>query len=107
MTSSVMEGHVEDKKVCWGLIERRSCLSPTWRGWLLFALLLVIFVFVGVRELHPFLAVNKPVGGGILAVEGWAPDYVLQEAIAEFHQNSYEKLFVTGGPLERGSALSE
>ena len=40
-------------------------------------------------------------------VEGWAPDYALQAALAEARQYSYEKVFVTGGPIEWGAPLSQ
>jgi hypothetical protein len=60
-----------------------------------------------VRGLHPFLAVNAPVRAGVLVVEGWAPDSAMEQVIAEFKQNRYQKLFVTGGPLEQGAPLSE
>jgi len=43
----------------------------------------------------------------VLVVEGWVPDYVLEEARAEFGRHRYLTLYVTGGPLERGGYLSE
>lgn len=42
-----------------------------------------------------------------MAVEGWAPDYALGEALNEFKREGYEKIYVTGGPLEWGAPLSE
>ena len=91
----------------WGLVCRRECLVPTWRGWLLFALFGIALMVTGVLRVHPFLAVNEPVPSGVLVVEGWVPDYVLEEARAEFERHHYSKLYVTGGPLERGAHLSE
>lgn len=91
----------------WALCRRRNCWVPTWRGWLLLFLLLLGAANLFVRELHPFLAVNAPVRGKFLVVEGWAPDAGMAKAIAEFNANHYEKLFVTGGPLEQGAPLSE
>ena len=43
---------------------------------------------------------------GVLVVEGWAPDYALEAALAETKQYSYEKVFVTGGPIDAGAPLS-
>lgn len=40
-------------------------------------------------------------------VEGWAPDYAMAQTIAEFRRHPYSKLYVTGGPLEVGTPLSE
>jgi hypothetical protein len=40
-------------------------------------------------------------------VEGWSPDYAMEAALAEFKRGHYDKVFVTGGPLEAGAPLSE
>ena len=90
-----------------GLLRRRDCLVPTWRGLLLFALLVAGLVALTMSKIHPFLAVTEPVSANILVVEGWVPDYVLKETKNEFERGHYRKLYVTGGPLENGSALSE
>ena len=71
------------------------------------ALALVASLVFGARRLHPFLAVNAPVRGGVLVVEGWAPDWAMEEAAAEFRQHHYDMLFVTGIPIERGVHLCE
>ena len=42
-----------------------------------------------------------------MIVEGWEADHALRIAMAEFRRNHYEKLYVTGGLLERGAPLSE
>jgi uncharacterized SAM-binding protein YcdF (DUF218 family) len=96
-----------DKKRKWALLRRREVLVPTWRGWLLFLLLAAGLMVVAVRQVHPFLALTEPSPGGLLVVEGWAPDYVLEEALAEFKRNHYDKLYVTGGPMELGGVLTE
>ncbi len=98
---------MEPNKVFWGMLFRRQCLVPTLRGWFLLVLSVAALTVLAVREAYPFLAINDPVPGGILVVEGWAPDYTLQAAISEFKQNHYTKLFVTGIPLEQGAPLSE
>ena len=65
---------------------------------------LVVF---SIRGVYSFLAVNNPVDNGALVVEGWVPDYALQEAITEFRKGHHSQIFVTGGPLENGAPLSE
>ena len=98
---------MEPDKVLWGLLRRRQCLVPTLRAWLLLALSLGALGLVGMLGVGPFLAVTDPVPGGVMVVEGWVPDYILEVAIAEFRQHHYEKLFVTGIPLQQGAPLSE
>ncbi len=92
---------------CWGLVCRRECLVPTWRGWAGLLLVLLLGAVLVVRNAEPFLAVTDSKPGGILVVEGWASDYVLQDAIAEFRHHQYSKVYVTGVPIDSGSMLVE
>ncbi len=89
-----------------GLLKRHECLLPTWRGWVLAALIVLPLIATGVRRLQPFLAVNAPVSGGVLVVEGWMPDYGMEEVVSYARLNHCTTLCVTGGPLERGAPLS-
>jgi uncharacterized SAM-binding protein YcdF (DUF218 family) len=91
----------------WGLLRRRQCLLPTWKAWLLLLVVLGPSTFFTVRGLHSFLCLTRPVPGGALVVEGWAADYALEQAAVEFKRNHYQKIFVTGGPIEYGAPLSE
>lgn len=98
---------MNDRQPFWGFLRRRQCWLPTWRGWLALGLVCAASLVLAVRNAYPFLAVNDPVSGGALVVEGWQPDYALEEAIAEFKRHPYQKLYVTGGPIDRGAPLSE
>lgn len=90
-----------------GLIQRRECLVPTWRGWLAILVGLAVSAFLAVRGIYGFLAVHDSIPGGLLVAEGWAPDYALEETLAEFRRHSYRGIFVTGVPLDHGELLSE
>jgi hypothetical protein len=96
-----------EQKFCWGTLRRRELVLPTWRGWLIIVTALLVCGYGAVRGIHAFLSVNDPKPGGALVVEGWAADYALAEAAAEFKRNHYDKLYVTGGPIENGAPLSE
>ena len=98
---------MEPSKVCWGLLRRRQCLVPTLRGGLVLALSFGAAAVAGVLGIGPFLAVTDSVPGGVMVVEGWVPGYIVEAAVAEFKQNHYDRLFVTGVPLVQGSPLSE
>lgn len=91
----------------WALFRRRECCLPTWRGWLLLGLIIFGVGFVAMRRVYPFLAPQEPLPGGALVVEGWLTDYALNAALSEFQAHPYEKLYVTGGPVEEGAFLSE
>lgn len=90
-----------------GLLETRECLKLTWRGRFLVGLICVALVVFLARAIHPFLAVNHPLQGGALVVEGWLWDGALEQAKEEFKRNRYDKIYVTGGPLLQGTYLSE
>lgn len=98
---------MNNERCCWGLLHRRQCLVPTWRALLLLVLLAAGLCLLMLTTIHPFLAVNAPVAGGAMVVEGWLPDYALKEALLDFQKGGHTKLYVTGGPLEAGAPLSE
>ena len=86
-------------------IRERRVLTPV--GW---AALSIAFGFVLVLIIlfvHPFLAPTKPVGGDILVVEGWLPDYALEKVKERFQQGSYQLLVTTGAKIDVGYHLSE
>ena len=98
---------MESNHVVGGLLRRRQCLVPTLRGWCVLALVFGAAAIGGVLGISPFLSVTDPVRGGVLVVEGWMPDYALEETVAEFRQHHYDKVYVTGIPLHQGAPLSE
>ena len=95
------------KKAFLGCFRKRDCWLPTWRGAFLLIFLLLGLGVWWVLGIHSFLAPNHPIPGGLLVVEGWGPDYAMKAAAEEFARTHYDKLYVTGGPLEWGAALSE
>lgn len=90
-----------------GLLRRRQCIVPTWQGWLVLLLVIGVAATIAVRSVYGFLAVNEPLPGGILVVEGWSPDYVLEGAVNEYRKGHYERICLTGGPIEFGNAMRE
>jgi hypothetical protein len=60
----------------------------------------------GVLGIFPFLAINKPLTGGSLVVEGWVSVIAFKDLVAEFKRGHYEKILVVGVPLEQGAKLS-
>jgi len=91
----------------YGLIERRECWTLKRRGWLILLISIATILVLILTTIHPFLAVNDPVEGDILVVEGWIPDYALEKAISEFKTHNYSLLVNTGTPLLVGSHLSK
>jgi hypothetical protein len=87
-------------------LKRKECLVPTAWAWCAalaaFATVLLVFVFT----IHSFLAPVRPVRSDILVVEGWVPEYALEQAVADFGSKGYRLAVVTGGPVETGHFLS-
>ncbi len=64
--------------------------------------LLIFFV----TSIYGFLAVNHPLGEGILIVEGWVPAKTLAESVHVFNSGGYQLLVVVGGPIQGPGGLS-
>ncbi len=90
-----------------GLLRRRMLILPTWRAWMVMLVVAGLAGTLVVRCAYGFLALTEVVPGGVLVVEGWAPDYVLEPAEGEFRRGGYVLWCVTGAPVEKGAVLTE
>lgn len=89
------------------MFRRRECLLPTWRGWACIVLAAALLIGGLAVAIHPFLSVSRPAAGGVMVVEGWLPDRALQTAIQEFRSRKYQRMYVTGIPVELGGPLMD
>ena len=76
-------------------------------GWAAVLLVACSAVLILVPGINGFLAINCPVRGELLVVEGWIPDYAMPGAISEFGKNGYKQMIAVGGRIELGSHLSD
>ena len=91
------------KQTAWGgLLVRHPRWSPTPLGCLALLFAVAFGVALLVLEVHPFLAVTERTGTPYLVVEGWVPNYALEESIAEFKSKPYRKIFTVGGAILNG-----
>ena len=89
-----------------GLLKKRECWGLSWKGWLL-AIFTAISCFVFLlKNTYPFLAPTERLDSKILVIEGWLNDDSVKQAFDEFRIHNYNHIYVTGGPLESGSFLS-
>ncbi len=107
MTSPKSIPQLTPRKAVLGCFKQRSVWLPTWRGWLLLLLVLLALCWSAIKVLPAFLTVHHPLQAQVLVVEGWVPDYGIAAAAAEFKRGGYQRLYVTGGPLEKGVPLSQ
>ena len=79
----------------------------TFSGWIVLLMVFGSVLFSIVLFIHPFLAPIKPVGGNILVVEGWFPDYVLKQVKDRFEKGPYKLLITVGKKYEVGHLLEQ
>jgi uncharacterized SAM-binding protein YcdF (DUF218 family) len=84
----------------------RPLLLPTWRGWLLFLFLSVTLGIGAARVVHPFLALSDLCEADVLVIEGWLPDYAIEQGADLFRRGQYQRIYVTGSPLEKATHLA-
>ncbi len=85
----------------------RTCRVFTLRSGTVAVIGLVLLTTIFVITIHSFLAQTAPVHGELLIVEGWLPDYALEESLKEFRRGGYRLMVTTGEPLVRGFYLAE
>ena len=81
------------------LFRQRQVWMPTISGWLLLLLIGIVTSILMANNLYAFLAQNQPVGARVLVVEGWLAPEELDQAIAAFNKEKYERIVTTGGPV--------
>lgn len=86
-----------------GLLARRERLGLTWRGWILFIALVLVFGTFGISLIHPFLAPTERVRAPLLVIEGWSPPFTMQEAAGEFKSGKYEQAVLIRPILDTGN----
>ena len=79
-----------------GLVKRKEKWVLSTRGRLVFLAAALIFAWAFIAWVHPFLAVTDRVDTQYLVIEGWVPNYALEESIAEFKARPYTMIFTVG-----------
>jgi hypothetical protein len=86
----------------WGCLVRRERWTLSLRGKLLLLAITGGFVLFAGRQAHPFLALTRPVDTKCLIVEGWIPDYALDETVLEYRRGGYQILLTSGSIANDG-----
>lgn len=100
------------KRRFFGLLRRKEKWVLSWRGRFVVWGTLAIFAIIFILKIHSFLAVTERVDTQYLVIEGWVPNYALEESIAEFKSRPYTKIFtvgadpLTGKNLEPGDSVA-
>jgi hypothetical protein len=85
-----------------GLLVRRYVWLPSWRALVLLGVIALATIYSGTRWIHPFLEVTETVEADVLVVEGWVPDYTLEEGWNQFVARGDKLLLTTGTMVKSG-----
>jgi hypothetical protein len=78
----------------------------TVQGWVLIITLITFLIGFSITQIHSFLAPQQPIQADVLIVEGWMPDYAIEQAVNVFNRGGYRLIITTGGAVERGSYIT-
>lgn len=88
------------------LIDRRERWGLTLWGWLVVGMVAGAAIIISIPGIHGFLAIDDPVRGEVLVVEGWIPDHAIAGVVSEFESYGYRMMIAVGGPIALGSHVS-
>lgn len=60
-------------------------------------ILVISAALAALRSAHAFFAITSPTDTQVLVIEGWIPDYALEDAVAEYRRGGYRWILATGG----------
>ena len=89
------------------IISKREKYTLTFLGKLLILTIVIILIYIGIRNIYPFLSTTNTVTTDVLVVEGWLPDFALKQAVEEYNSGKYKTLIITGMPIMKGSFLTK
>ncbi len=91
----------------WGLLTRRQRWGLSRWGWLVVIGMSVLTFVIGVRQVHPFLALTERSSARVLVVEGWLNPPSIRAAAQQYRSGSYELVVTTGGPASGGGNTTD
>jgi hypothetical protein len=78
------------------------------QGLLVILLCLLPLGLLLLTNIHSFLAITASIDkADALVIDGWLPDYAIEQAVIEFHRGAYKRLITVGPPLTHGRYLFE
>ena len=88
------------------LLKRRNRLGLSWFSRIAIALIILILLILGLKNLNRYLSPTDPIPSNLLVVEGFLPDYTLRNMLSEFYDGGYDKIVIIGKPIGQGYYLS-
>lgn len=89
------------------VIQKKEMWTLTWQGYLIVLFILILINLIFVKNIVPFLSPNEPVSSSLMVVEGFLPDYALENTMELFISGNYSHLVITGKEREKGAHLDQ
>jgi len=87
------------------IFRKKERWSTTWLGKVLILTLFIILAWLFVKNSYSFLAQNSPVNSEIMIMEGFLPDFAMQEVMKIFNEGDYKLMIITGKKVIKGATL--
>lgn len=91
------------RRLLGGLIIQKRCWALSLRAKLLILIAILGLAFLSIRGLYPFLAVNDPVPGGIIVIEGWIHDISVEQTVNKLDAAHDRDVFIVCALRASGS----
>lgn len=89
------------------IFQKKERWTPTGLGYLLIFMAFILVIILYVMQISSFLSTSRPIRADILVVEGYLPDYALEEAMHIFQQGGYSHMIIAGKPRQKGAHLDQ
>ncbi len=89
------------------LYRKKERWTATWLGQVLKIIIILGLIFIYAKTIHAFLAPTDPVNSKVMIVEGFIPDYALEEAADIFNKGQYKLMIITGKKRMKGAPLDQ
>ncbi|HRW97291.1 MAG TPA: hypothetical protein P5104_07160 [Bacteroidales bacterium] len=94
------------KKIAGFFFEKRICTRLTWKAKLLLLLLIVALTIVFVKNIVPFLSLEKTIVSNVFVLEGYVEDWAYPFIIQKINELNPDFILTTGISLDQGFYLN-
>lgn len=89
------------------IISKRERWGLTWKGWMVFILLIFITSTIFTLRIVPCLSNENPIESKVVVLEGYVEDWAYPEIISRIERIKPELIITTGTSLDQGFYLSD
>jgi len=87
------------------IFKKKERWSTTWLGKVLILTLFIVLAWLFVKYSYSFLAQNSPVNSEIIILEGFLPNFAIEESMKIFNDGNYKLMIISGKKMIKGASL--